>query len=318
MIYTVTLNPAIDCVVELNELNIGETNYYQNSYSQIGGKGINVGVILNSLGIAVDTIGFLGDKNKNIFLEVFNQHSLKNDFIFIKDASTRINYKIRNLTTKEETEMNGLGIDIPSHSLTQLLKYLEYSLRPNDIVIGCGSLAKSVPSDIYFQIGQIANSKQALFLLDTAKQPLKEGLKSEPYLIKPNIAEICELLELPILKHYVLKEIISMVQKIGLLGAKNILLSMGKDGSYYFEQTGKIYQVGIAKGELVNSVGAGDSMLAGIAFGLTKKLDLKTTLAYGAASGAATAFTKWLAEKENIEKFVSQIEVNEIEGVSWK
>jgi 1-phosphofructokinase len=290
MIYTVTLNPAIDFIIETSHFQVGETNYYQRDYSLIGGKGINVAIILNNLKTPVVATGFLGQENEKLFLDQFQKLGLQSQFLTYQ-GKTRTNFKIKNLTQKEETELNGVGQVLPVTLFQQLLEYLDAKLQPNDLVIAAGSVIQGLPDDVYYQIGQLANQHQALFFLDTSKKAMLAGLKAQPFLIKPNLAEISEILNQPIQKGD-LTEIKGLIKKLNQLGARNILLSMGKEGSYFFAENGDIYQTGIAQGKLVNSVGAGDSMLAGFVYGQHQKFDLPTTLKYGAAAGGATAFSE--------------------------
>ncbi|ATZ18536.1 1-phosphofructokinase [Williamsoniiplasma somnilux] len=310
MLYTITLNPALDHIIETTGFNINETNYYNNDYVVIGGKGINVSVVLNNLKANVLSTGVMGEHNKNEFVKKFTELNVKNNF-FTFNGKTRTNFKIKNLAAGEETELNGLGEEIPEDIVNNLLTYLDQNIEQDDIVIAAGSIPKSVSTDIYFKIGQLANQKKAIFILDTSKKQMLEGLKSHPYLIKPNIEEICEILDKPF-KKYDLPEIKIMIQELKNLGAQNILLSMGSKGSLYFDKNGDIYQVGIAEGKLVNSVGSGDSMIAGFAYGVYKKMDIIKTLQYGSAAGGATAFTQWLGTKAEIENLVNKIIVKKI------
>lgn len=315
MIYTITLNPALDHVVETNGFKIGETNYYHHDYLLIGGKGINVSIILNNLKANVLSTGLLGKENKEIFFAKFNEINLKNNF-FLFDGKTRTNFKIKNLLKYEETELNGEGQLIDSNLLTQLFDYLENNLEAGDIVIAAGSTPKTLPIDVYYQLGLIVQKKKAMYILDASKQHLIAGLKAQPFLIKPNLEEICEMLGKPY-RDYDFLEIKTMIQELKRLGAQNILLSRGNKESWYFQENGDVYQIGIAQGTLINSVGSGDSMVAGFAFGQYKKFDLIKCLQYGAAAGGATAFTHWLATKEEIENLVNAIKITKLEEEIW-
>lgn len=291
MIYTITLNPSIDHIIETSGFNLNETNYYQNDYQVVGGKGINVAVLLNNLGSSVLATGFLGETNKKVFLDQFQAINLENNFQLFS-GPTRTNFKIKDLKIKAETELNGEGVIVASNIVQSLLKFLDQHLEPNDLVIASGSVPKCVDVDIYYQIGQIVNQHEGCFLLDSSKQWIKEGLKAKPYLIKPNLEEICQMLNQPYNSTASLTEIKAMIDELRVLGARNILVSMGSKGSLYFSEDNHLYETGVAKGQLVNSVGAGDSMVGGFAYGLANHLSIEETLQYGAASGAATAFTQ--------------------------
>ncbi|WP_338971545.1 1-phosphofructokinase [Spiroplasma endosymbiont of Panorpa germanica] len=310
MIYAITLNPAIDHIIEADNLTIKQTNYYQNEYQVIGGKGINVAIILNNLENQVEATGIMGDENKNIFLDKFKEVNLSSNFFF-NPGKTRTNYKIKNLSFKEETELNGLGFSTIPDTWKKMLDYLKAKVTKADIIVAAGSIAKGIPDDIYAQIGAVANEANAKFILDATGTVMLKALKCKPFLIKPNIDEICGILNLPI-KEYNFDEIKSMIKELQKLGAQNILLSMGSDGSYYFTSNQEIYQTGIAKGKLVNSVGAGDSMLAGFTHGISQNLDIEKCLKLAAASGAATAFKEWLATKAEINALINEIKVNKI------
>ncbi|ASZ08937.1 1-phosphofructokinase [Mesoplasma chauliocola] len=310
MIYTVTLNPALDHIIETNGFKIGETNYYNNEYMVIGGKGINVSIVLNNLKAEVLSTGILGSNNKAPFLEKFEENNLKNIF-FINKGLTRTNLKIKNLAKAEETELNGLGSSVSEKIINELKDFLRVNLKPEDILVAAGSIPSGLQDNIYEEIGNIANEKNALFILDTSKKSMINGIKAKPYLIKPNIEEICEILNLPF-KEYSFNEICEMVKNLKQMGAQNVLLSRGSKGSYFFTSTDEIYQVGIAKGELVNSVGSGDSMIAGFTYGIYKKLTIEECLRFGAAAGGATAFTEWLGLKEDILNLKEQVSVIKI------
>lgn len=311
MVYTITLNPAIDKIVLMkDDLVLNKTNYYQNEYSVVGGKGINVGVILNNLNVDVLLSGILGDENKDIFKNKFRDLGIKDHF-FLNQGNTRTNYKIKNLTTHQETELNGAGFETESQNIFDLLSFLKANLSNNDIVVATGSLPKNVDATIYQQIGSIANLKNAYFICDAANASLENALKENPYLIKPNIDELKSLLKINN-DDESFSEITNLISETKKLGARNILLSMGSKGSYYFSEDESIYKVGIAQGKLVNSVGAGDSMLAGFIYGIEQKLSIEECLKYAAAAGGATAFTEWLATKDDIKKYIKDITVEKI------
>ncbi|WP_027062949.1 1-phosphofructokinase [Mesoplasma seiffertii] len=310
MIYTITLNPALDHIIETDGFNIGETNYYNKDYVVIGGKGINVSIVLNNLKANVLSTGLMGKSNQHHFTNKFKEMLVKSHFFFYP-GDTRTNFKIKNLKAKQETEINGQGSEIDFKLLTELKQYLSANLDAGDIVVAAGSIPKGTPITIYQEIGEIAADKQALFILDTSKEQMIAGLKSQPYLIKPNIEEICEILKMPF-KKYSFEETQTMVKQLRELGARNVLVSQGSQGSIFFGENGDTYKVGVAQGTLVNSVGSGDSMIAGFTYGLYKQLDLKTTLQYGAAAGAATAFTQWLADRNEIEKLIKEISVEKL------
>ncbi|AGR41072.1 1-phosphofructokinase [Spiroplasma taiwanense] len=312
MIYTLTLNPAVDHIILTDKkIELCITNYYHDEYKVVGGKGINAGIILKNLDTEIMVIGILGEQNKEIFTNKFSEINLNNKF-FLNNGLTRVNYKIKNLNSKQETELNGLGFETQDEVLKELISFLEDNLKKEDIVLLTGSVARGISKNIYQKIGQIVNDKQAILICDATNELLLNVLKEKPFLIKPNLEEICSTLNLEYKENISFDEIKKLIIELQKLGAQNILLSMGSNGSIYFDSKNNIYKVGIAKGNLVNSVGAGDSMLAGFIYGLYKKLNIEKTLQYAAASGAATAFTEWLASKEQIENLVEKISIEKI------
>ncbi|WP_342268844.1 1-phosphofructokinase [Spiroplasma endosymbiont of Aspidapion aeneum] len=313
MIYTITLNPAIDVTIETNGFSINETNYYTNSYSFIGGKGINVAFILNQLEAEVYATGFLGKDNSDFFVNKFKEFNINNNFIII-DGLTRTNFKIKNLSRKEETELNGLGFIVNKNNINEIILQLSNKLLKGDILIAAGSLPRNTDTSIYQRIGDLCLQKEVVFILDTSHIQMIKALKAKPYLIKPNIQEICEILGKKFEnREYSLNEVKLLVEDLKKLGARNILLSMGAKGSIFFTEDNKIYKTGIAKGDLINSVGSGDSMVAGFAYGLYKGMSIKERLMYASACGGATAFSEWLAYKKDIIKYLNTIEIKEAE-----
>ncbi|AVP49430.1 1-phosphofructokinase [Williamsoniiplasma luminosum] len=312
MIYTLTLNPAIDHIILTDKkMELGVTNYYQDEYQVIGGKGINAGIILKNLEADVIATGILGDQNKDLFMNKFQEINLNNHF-FLNHGTTRTNYKIKNLSSHQETELNGLGFETQIEVLNQLMLFLESNLKKDDIVLLTGSVARGIEKDIYQRMAKLINQKQAILICDASDELLLNVLKEKPFLIKPNLEEICSTLNLEFDSNFKLDQIKKMISQLQNLGAQNVLLSMGAKGSLYFDNQQNIYQVGIAKGKLINSVGAGDSMLAGFIYGLYKKLSIEKTLQYAAACGGATTFTEWLAPKESIELLVEEIKIKKI------
>ncbi|AKX34026.1 1-phosphofructokinase [Spiroplasma litorale] len=312
MIYTITLNPAIDHIILVDKnINLGMTNYYSNDYDVIGGKGINAAIVLNNLEDNVEAIGILGKDNKDIFIKKFNEIGLKNNF-FINEGSTRVNYKIKNLSINQETELNGMGFKTQESNLLNIKDYIKKNVSEKDIVIVTGSIAMGINDNIYKEIGEIVVNKKALLVCDCKNELLKNVLEVKPYIIKPNLEEICSTFNIEYKDNFSFDEIENLINKLKILGARNILLSMGSDGSMYFSEDNSVYKVGVAKGKLVNSVGAGDSMLAGFVYGINNNLDIENTLKYAASCGGATAFTEWLANKKEIIDLLEQISVTKI------
>lgn len=189
MIYTITLNPAFDCTLYTDKFVVNEANHYQQSSIAVGGKGINVALILNRLGNPVTAVGLFGSDNVDLFVKKFRQEQLQYHLIRYP-GTTRTNYKIKNLKAQEETELDGLSAFIPSTTVKELFNYLEDKLEANDIVVVAGSIPRGLQPITYFQLGQLIHEKKAIFMLDGTRDPLDEGLKAKPYLIKPNLVEL--------------------------------------------------------------------------------------------------------------------------------
>lgn len=312
MIYTITLNPAIDHIILFNDpISLAATNYYDKDYQVIGGKGINVGIILKNLDVDVQVIGIMGSENKDIFINKFSEINLNTNFFF-NQGKTRVNYKIKHLKTKQETELNGYGFSVEQEVMHNFFNYLQTHLTQNDIVVISGSVAKGFSNDIYQKIGALVNEKKALLICDAAGELLQEVLKEKPFLIKPNLEEVFKTLKKDYIKNISFFELKNLIKQLKKMGARNVLLSMGQEGSYFFKESGEIYKISSAQGVLINSVGAGDSMVAGFVYGISKKFITKKTLQYAAAAGAATAFNEWLASKEEIKLLVDQIKVKKM------
>lgn len=312
MIYTITLNPAIDHIIYTNnDFELGKTNYYNDSVKQIGGKGLNISIVLSNLGVKSTTLGFLGKNNSDIFINKLNEFNINNDFDIIK-GENRTNLKIKNLDKNQETELNGNGIIVDEKEITTFLSKLKNLITKNDIVVATGSVGRNVPKDIYKQIGKICNTNKSMFICDATNELLNNALIEKPFLIKPNLDEIYSTLNLKYKNDPTINELKNLFSKLRELGARNVLLSRGSWGSVYFEESGSVFEISTANGKLKNSVGSGDSMMAGVIYGIVNSLSVEEILKYGAAAGAATAFTEWLATNESIKKYKNDIKIIKI------
>lgn len=291
MIYTVTFNPALDYIMHTGELKLGETNRSCKEEITIGGKGINVSYILNQFdmpNIALGFVaGFTGEKLKNLA----NEMGIKNEFIALKEGNTRINVKLKGVN---ETEINGKGPIIDSDSLAQFFKQLGM-LENGDTLVLSGSVPGSLPTDIYEQILTEVKIKDIRICVDATGDLLKNTLKFKPFVIKPNVSELEELVGK---KLESLEEIICAAKTLQNLGAKNVLVSMGKDGAVLVDSEGNTYFEKAKNITPVNTVGAGDSMLAGFIVGIEKSYEYALKL--GNACGGATAASVTLATKDEI------------------
>lgn len=300
MIYTVTFNPAIDYVVEVQDLKLGSVNRTESDDVQLGGKGINVSVVLNNLGVDNIALGFIvgftGDKIKN----ELEKQGVKTDFIKLNEGLTRINVKIK---ADEETEINGAGPDIPQSAVDELFEKLK-ALKSGDILILAGSIPKSMPDDIYEKIMERLSTKGIQFVVDATKDLLCNVLKYKPFLIKPNNFELEEIFNVKLDTD---NDIITYAKKLQEMGARNVLVSMGGKGAILIDENGKVYKMEAVKGNVKNTVGAGDSMVAGFVAGFIEKNDYSYALKLGSASGSATAFSLNLATKQEIMDILRKI-----------
>ncbi len=302
MIYTVTLNPSIDYVIKLDNLKNGEVNRTKEEYVYPGGKGINVSLILKELGYKSRALGFVSGFTGLYIKDTLKNKGLEEDFINLENGFTRINVKVK---SNEETEINGQGPNIDDESLNKLYEKLD-SLKENDILVLAGSIPKTLDSSLYENIMKRLANKNVKIVVDATKDLLMNVLKHKPFLIKPNNHELEELFNV---KLNGIDDIITYAKKLKEMGAKNVLVSMGKDGALLINEDEKVLISNVAKGEVKNSVGAGDSMVAGFIAGYLDSNNYEKALNLGAASGGATAFSNDLATKEDIYKLIDEIKI---------
>lgn len=303
MIYTVTLNPAVDYVIQVPNFEEGKLNLTEMEHKYPGGKGINVSRVLNQLGIESVNLGFIGGFTGRFIQEKLYEEQLGTDFITVK-GDTRINIKLK---SQLETEINGKGPGITIENINQLKNKLK-QLKKEDLVVFSGSIPKGVSESIYLELVNEISQREIPFVVDISSQQLLELLPCKPILVKPNHHELATIFETSFNSF---EEMLPYGEKLIEKGAQNVLLSMGKDGAVLFTHTG-IYQVEGLKGTLKNSVGAGDSMVAGFISQLVQNQDLLTCFKYGVASGSATAFSNDLGTKETILELVNQIQIKTI------
>ncbi|MBC1472585.1 1-phosphofructokinase [Listeria seeligeri] len=305
MIYTITLNPSIDYIVQIDQLNLGELNRMKQDYKLPGGKGINVSRVLNQLNVPNLATGFLGGFTGEFIREWLREEGVKTGFVTVKD-DTRINIKLKH---GEETEINGLGPVISEKEINEFLDAMD-KVTADDIVILSGSVPPSLGNDFYNRIIQICKEKQAEFMIDTTGQELFNALPNKPILIKPNHHELGELFHVQLND---VNELIPYGKKCLELGAQHVIVSMAGDGALLF--TGEdVYFAEALQGELKNSVGAGDSMIAGFIGTFDKTKDPIKAFAAGVATGGATAFSTDLAEAKLIDELLPQVKITKITG----
>lgn len=300
MIYTVTFNPAIDYVVHADDMQVGAVNRSRQEEVYFGGKGINVSVVLHELGLASKALGFVAGFTGEAIEQGLRADGIETDFIHLEKGFSRINVKIK---SGEETELNGQGPEIPEDKLRQLFDQLE-QVQDGDTIILAGSIPASLPADVYEQILRHLSGKQVRAVVDATRDLLVNVLKYKPFLIKPNNFELGEIFGVP-LKDDV-DEIVRYAGKLQEMGARNVLVSMAGDGAVLLDENGGVHACGVCKGTVKNSVGAGDSMVAGFVAGCEKG-DYDYALKLGTATGGATAFSEGLAKKELIAELLQQL-----------
>lgn len=305
MIYTVTLNPSIDYVIKVDKLTTGNINRVNEEHVYPGGKGINVTRILKSLDNDNIALGFVSGFTGDYIINSLQELNLKSDFIKVKEGFTRINVKVK---SEEETEINGQGPKISEEELNQFYKVID-KLVDGDILILSGSIPSCLDERLYESIMKKVEDRDIKVVVDATKNLLLNVLKYKPFLIKPNNHELAEMFNVELNST---EDVVFYARKLKEMGAQNVLISMGKDGALLVTENDEVFASSVAKGEVVNSVGAGDSMVAGFIAGYLKSNSYEEALRLGAASGGATAFSSDLATREFIDKLVDEIKIEKI------
>ena len=304
MIYTVTVNPALDYVLQLPEVKDGETNRSSDTQFLAGGKGINVSQILNQLGVDNTAWGFVGGFTGEELIRQLNVKKISSDFVRISD-DTRVNVKIH---AQEETEINAAGPGITDQEVAAFKSRLD-DLEAGDVVVLSGSLAPSLPTDFYESLLPLIREKGAEFVVDTTGEALLRTLKFNPLVIKPNHHELADLFDTSFSST---ADMLEAAKKLQKLGAQNVMISMAGEGAYLVTAD-HVYHANAATGTAVNSVGAGDSMIAGFVGTWFEKHDAAEGLRVGSACGGATAFTEDIAVKSQIDAVLPQIKIDVVE-----
>lgn len=299
MVYTVTFNPAIDYVVHTGEMKLGATNRSEKEEMYFGGKGINVSIVLRELGIDSKALGFTAGFTGEAIENGLSEMGIDADFVRLKKGNSRINVKIK---SAEETELNGQGPDIDEAAINVLFEKLG-KLSYGDTLILAGSIPSSLPSDIYEKILERLSGRNIKVVVDATKDLLLNVLKYKPFLVKPNNHELGEMFGVELKTD---DDIEKYARKLQEMGAVNVLISMAGDGAMLIDEYGKMHRCGVCKGTVRNSVGAGDSMVAGFTAGSLKG-DYEYALKLGTAAGGATAFSDGLAEKAKIDELLKTL-----------
>lgn len=297
MIYTVTFNPALDYIMRVENLQSKDINRTQSEEIHYGGKGINVSVILTRLGVENKALGFVAGFSGKQIEDMLVSDGIKTDFVHLKEGYTRINVKIK---CDRELDINANGPEIKRDEVDALFEKLK-ELKSGDYLILAGSIPKALPDNIYEKILEMLDGKGINFVVDATGDLLKNVLKYKPFMVKPNHHELGEIFGVEITA---LEDIEKYAKKLQEMGAKNVLVSRGKDGAALVDEHGEVHTMGNVPGKIVSSVGCGDSMVAGFVAGYAKENDYAYALKLGSACGNATAFSSGLATKNEIDKML--------------
>ena len=304
MIYTITFNPALDYVITVDHFQQGLVNRVCEEHIFCGGKGINVSAILKELGYESEALGFVaGFTGDEIVRRAKSEYDIKTDFIKVEKGMSRINVKMR---SDEETEINGMGPDIQPEDIQELFNQLD-DLTEKDILVISGSIPSTLPDTMYEQIMERVQKKKIKVVVDATNNLLLKVLKYKPFLIKPNNHELGEIFNVELNTR---DEVIPYAKKLQEMGAQNVLISMAGQGAVLVSDNNEVIQSKAPKGEVVNSVGAGDSMVAGFLAGYLETNDYSKAFINGLCCGSASAFQVGLATKEDVENIKKTLSEN--------
>lgn len=300
MIYTITFNPALDYVMRVERLEMGETNrsFAEEIYS--GGKGINVSVVLHNLGMESVALGFVAGFTGDAIEQGAKALGCNTDFIHLKEGLSRINVKLK---AGEETEINARGPAISEEALCALFAQIE-KLVEGDVIILAGSIPNTLPADIYERILDTLKGKGVLAVVDATGKLLVNVLHHKPFLIKPNRAELSEIFGVSVREE---ADIIRYAGELQKMGARNVLVSMAGDGALLLCERGEVFACDAPKGTVRNSVGAGDSMVAGFVTGYLRTGEYREAFRMGVATGSASAFSDGLATADKVQEVLAQV-----------
>ena len=301
MIYTVTFNPALDYVVRVEHFGLGEVNRTVEEHIFYGGKGINVSAVLANLGYESRALGFVAGFTGDEIERGVKTLGFESDFIHVKKGLSRINVKLK---SDEESEINGMGPRIEPEDMERLFEKLD-GLNEGDILVLSGSIPASIDRQIYERILARLEGRGIRAVVDAEKELLLNVLKYHPFLIKPNDHELGDMFGVTLKND---KEIQEYAGRLQQMGAGNVLVSMAGDGSLLVTEDGQAYRMGTARGTVKNSVGAGDSMVAGFLAGFLENGDYGRALKLGTAAGGATAFSDGLGTREQIMELYEQLD----------
>lgn len=300
MVYTVTFNPSLDYIVSLNGFEMGMTNRTREEQMLPGGKGINVSTVLQNLGVENTALGFTAGFTGIEIERMIEDIGFRCDFIRIPNGFSRINVKLKDF---DGTEINGMGPAIQKKEVEELFRKLD-RLQKGDVLVLAGSIPESLPDCLYRDILDRLSGKEILCVVDATRDLLLNVLKYQPFLIKPNNHELGEIFGVELQTR---EAVIPYVRKLQEKGARNVLVSMAGEGAVLVAENGEVYGKPAPQGTLVNAVGAGDSMVAGFLAGWLEQRDYEHAFCMGVAAGSASAFSKYLATREEVQAVYQQL-----------
>ena len=301
VVYTVTFNPSLDYIVSVKDFELGKTNRTTQEQIMAGGKGINVSTVLKNLGIENVALGFVAGFTGKQIEKMVEKNGIQSSFITLNQGCSRINVKMKDF---DGTEINGIGPAIDEKAIEQLMNQLK-ALKEGDILVLAGSIPNSMKDSIYRDIMSELHGKGIEFVVDATKDLLLNVLEFHPFLVKPNNHELGEIFGVELTTR---ESVIPYAKKMQEMGARNILVSMSKMGAVLLDENQQVHMLPAPKGNLINAVGAGDSMVAGFIAGWLEKHDYYHGFKMGVSAGSASAFSELLATKEEIKKVFESIE----------
>lgn len=305
MIYTVTFNPSLDYIVSVDNFATGCVNRTRSELLFPGGKGINVSLVLKNLGFDSTALGFMAGFTGKEIERLLSVADVKSSFITVDGGISRINVKLR---SDEETEVNGMGPDIGKSDIQKLYSQLDL-IEDGDVLVLAGSIPSVMPESMYMDIMKYLKDRNIRIVVDATKDLLMNVLEYHPFLIKPNNHELGEIFGVTLKTK---DDVIPYAKKMQEKGAVNVLVSMAGEGALLLSENGKVYDSEPPKGKVLNSVGAGDSMVAGFIAGYEKTGDYEQAFYTGLCTGSASAFSDELATKDAVNKLLATFGKTEI------
>lgn len=303
MIYTVTFNPSLDYIVSVDNFKLGIVNRTNKEIINPGGKGINVSMVLSNLGYSSTALGFQAGFTGKEIARLMEERGVVSDFITTKEGLSRINMKVR---SDDETEINGMGPRISDEDIDKLYAQLD-NINDGDILVLAGSIPSVMPETMYSDIMKRLSSKNLKIAVDATKDLLMNVLKYHPFLVKPNNHELGEIYGVELKTR---DDVVPYARKMQEEGARNVLVSMAGEGAVLLAEDGKVYQSEAPKGKVSNSVGSGDSMVAGFIAGYLASGDYEQAFYMGVCTGSASAFSEGMATKEAVRELLGQFGKN--------